>query len=702
MSGGELSLKITAEEAEVLKALARVEQAQDDITGAAKRMYEGTRQAAGEARAMAREAARITEANQTPLERFNSKLMRTSELYKAGKIDAETYSREVERLKRDYENAEDAIKGVGEAQGKAFGGDAIGEIENYITKTASLAAAVGFAKEAFDEMSEASERAAGSRREAEGGISSLAELAGGDRQRMAELAGEAREIYREGGAKSLDEAGKLAFQLESAGAMGERQFFSRLQGIDDPVEMARAAGVMRSAMGEAEAGSFQAIVSKGLAAAGPVPGVTAAQMLQGAAAAAPNARALEISDEELMAATSIVAQSSGSASQAGTQVRALLQAVTTRGIGEQFKGQGLESMVEAIRGQGMGEADLIKYLGSSEAYAAYSQLRPEAYRERLEVVRRGQRENLAGRTIEAAEAIPEVRLARQERMAAAEEDLARDREALMNMQANQIVAGEKQRLLEASGGSWLGRARAALTGMAAGGFRKLYGDEGFVETFENVNTLRRQTTGQSELMPRAEESFEVQRNLYEATEGRKGIGFVPLPARAPPPPGEQAAAAPVDQAARAPLAEAVAKPQVFGPARPQPGTPKPVPPSDGATAWDAMYGQPDAWDREVGAMRMRQPGGRVGMGFPVEEIEQQRRQFEAASQFAPELIQVGAPAVDVRMEAPADATGEQMVQLMEQFVHESRRHTELIKAQGEKLEQLRRPAGPLTSPDRDR
>lgn len=90
------------------------------------------------------------------------------------------------------------------------------------------------------------------------------------------------------------------------------------------------------------------------------------------------------------------------------------------------------------------------------------------------------------------------------------------------------------------------------------------------------------------------------------------------------------------------------------------------------------------------------------MGFPVEEIEQQRRQFEAASQFAPELIQVGAPAVDVRMEAPADATGEQMVQLMEQFVHESRRHTELIKAQGEKLEQLRRPAGPLTSPDRDR
>lgn len=101
-SGGQIALRITAEEAQALAALGRLVQAQDSATAATKRYSEANRQAAAEARAMDRDAGKIREAYATPVEQFQQRLARLKQLREADKINEQQYARAKEDASRTY------------------------------------------------------------------------------------------------------------------------------------------------------------------------------------------------------------------------------------------------------------------------------------------------------------------------------------------------------------------------------------------------------------------------------------------------------------------------------------------------------------------------------------------------------------------------------------------------------------------------
>lgn len=300
------------------------------------------------------------------------------------------------KVKRSAKGAGDEAGKAGKKQKDLTGSASIRDLGLVAGGYAAIAKAIQLATAALEEQERIKDQAAREGRAASGGLASLAQLANNPTQ-YAKLTAAARQTFREGGGKDLNAAADLVFSLESAGALGERKFFSALgasQVVADPAKLAAATATLQTAFGEGETGSLRALASKGFGASAFAPS-TVEQLLESSARGAGSARALGVSDEELLAAVAIAAKGSGSAEQGGTQVAALLRALDAKGG---FTGQSLEASLDAVAAKGLEGEGLQKFFGTSEAVQAYRVLglQREGYRSALRGVRSAEAGDLAG------------------------------------------------------------------------------------------------------------------------------------------------------------------------------------------------------------------------------------------------------------------------------------------------------------------
>ncbi len=383
----QLTIVMSAEEARLWQSITSTVSKMAQMEKGFSKISNEARQAAKANQELERSAKRVFDETRTPQERHHAKLRELGTLLAQNKISQETFGRAVKQSQLHLDAA-------GSAAVKAFGAAALAQLSSYALGMVSIGAAVGTVTAGIKAMQKAAEDAASKQREAKFSLGSLAQVAdkpgkGPDTYEKLKAAGE--EMFRAGGAESLEEGYRQVFDIKSAGQMEDLPLFTRLKQsrmIQQPGVTAKAASTLQTSMGKEQTGGLKQMVSKGLAAAVIAPG-TAEDVLQAAAQAAPSAAELKLSDEELLSATAIVAKATGDTQEAGTRIESLLKGLekiaspTTmeqmRGIvpgrpdirfGE-MKGKNLQAMLKEVESKNLGAGDLQELFGRKEAVQAY-------------------------------------------------------------------------------------------------------------------------------------------------------------------------------------------------------------------------------------------------------------------------------------------------------------------------------------------
>jgi len=383
-----------------------------------KRELTATKALTTEQRNLARAAKRVYDDTRSPMEQYRSRLQRLRRLTREAGMTQDTYRRAVGKLKAEY-------RGAGQAGKSAFGARALADLQGYAMGFVGVSGAVALVTQALREQQQAREEIAQKQREASFNMGSLAQLAKGDPAKMAQLEQTAMDIRRAGGARTMQEAGRVAFQLGSADALGEAGFVSRLAtvaGEEGVGSMIGKAGKLQAALGKKETGTFKQIFSKATAAAAPVTDVGMADILQATAKAGGPAKAMGMSDEELFAAVSMVSQVY-SPDEASTAVSRMLDKLAVKGYSEKFKGQPVANILESIRAQNLSPADLQKLL-DVRGLRAYRLLEPGALRARQAEIEEGQRTGAIEKTIAIGEGSRLVKAARERERAEGQKEVA--------------------------------------------------------------------------------------------------------------------------------------------------------------------------------------------------------------------------------------------------------------------------------------
>jgi len=435
---GQALAKAEAEKAEAIRrntganqeAVGAAREASRQKQEALRREQEIRRRVARQREAMHRRGQQITRENMTAQERYNSKLRELRTLLRAGMITQQDYSRAAGRARRELE-------GVEAAGEKAFGADALSKVGQFAASFASVTVAIGGITTALREMEqvrrEAGQRLAQSRID----IGSLAQLARTPEE-MQKLVQMAQRVRASGGAASDAEAAQLVFSLVSAGAKGQVDLFSQMGAtglLPEPAKMAKASKTLLTSMGEAETGGMRAIVSKAFGASAASP-ARAEELLEAASRAAGSAKALGLTDEELLAATALTATSTGSAEMGGTQVAALLKSIEKQ-RGE-IGGESLQAMVASIDAKQLGGEELFKFFGRQEAVQAYRVLRDNAgqLQEQIAAVQQAEQQDLTGTMLKLSDAVPALRAARLAAQAKGQREVGEQQMATMNQVAD--------------------------------------------------------------------------------------------------------------------------------------------------------------------------------------------------------------------------------------------------------------------------
>jgi hypothetical protein len=225
-----------------------------------------------------------------------------------------------------------------------------------------------------DQAKQAAERG----KDSEAGFGKLVQLAGNEEQ-LNQYLGQAKQVFADGAAKTMNEAMNMVFDVQSASQGESLQTFIDLgsRGISqNPAALASAAKTIIDAMGADETGSARDISSKGFAASA-VAKSTVEEILQASAKPGGSASRLGISDEQVMASIATTSAAAGSASEAGTQIAALLKAVEKQDAFD-LKADNLPDIIAKITaaqkqsGKSLFDADL---LGRAEAVSGYDFLR---------------------------------------------------------------------------------------------------------------------------------------------------------------------------------------------------------------------------------------------------------------------------------------------------------------------------------------
>ena len=318
---GDIAYKLTADEAQALQAVSRLSREFGLNETAIKKAVEATKDLDRTQQQMGREAARVFEQTRTPLEAQLGQLQKLDELYKANKIDAETYGRAAEQTAQ--KQAED-YKKVADAQKPAFGEQAKASLQQYANAATLVENAIGAINERLKAAIELQKQAASSDRSAEMSEGSLAEVADGDPEKYQQLLATSRGIAAKSGMKR-EQAAALTFAAESAGNLDEVGTFADLyqQGVvQDPEALMRATKTIQTATGEENSGSLRDITSQ-LLAAGHYSPQKIAQLGPAAANAGVNARDAGVTEQELLAAVAVESKATGSADLAATMQKSL-------------------------------------------------------------------------------------------------------------------------------------------------------------------------------------------------------------------------------------------------------------------------------------------------------------------------------------------------------------------------------------------
>lgn len=220
------------------------------------------------------------------------------------------------------------------------------------------------------------------------GLESLGQLAGGDQARMGQLMGHVRRVYPTVGGPDMNAAARLVNDVVAAGFEDEgtidlaAQLHHTLGG--EAGKAATGIAGLQKSMGIGETGDFRLLMAKAVEAAKTAPGGVP-EVLKYVAKSGGTARALGVSDEELFAAFATTAASASNPEMGGTQLSALLTKFAahgrTGGIMENV-GRISREGVPVTEGSGRNARtrmsreiqDVTKWLGSDEAFRAYSAL----------------------------------------------------------------------------------------------------------------------------------------------------------------------------------------------------------------------------------------------------------------------------------------------------------------------------------------
>lgn len=292
----------------------------------------------------------------------------------------------------------------------------------------SLNTLITMAVKLLNEQREASEAAGRALRQSEFKQAQLVQLVTGatPEERAAnfkQLTDTSESMHAAGVGRSVDEAADVLFNLMSAGVGDELDTFTDLAATGvggdaaSVADLAKGVATLVTTLGQDETGSARSLVGKALAAAEIAPG-TVSQVMSAAARGGGTAKALGLSDEELLAATALVSASTGSTEMGGTQVASLLKSLDKKG---EFQGKSLADSVAAIDAMNLSGEQLFEYLGTSEAVGAYRTLSSNRaqYDETLAKVNAAATGDRVGEAIAALESDPEIASARAARIAEA-------------------------------------------------------------------------------------------------------------------------------------------------------------------------------------------------------------------------------------------------------------------------------------------
>jgi len=383
---------------------------------------------------LAKQAKRIREQATTAQDKYNLRLKTAKTLLDQQKITQREYASEVKRAKQQLDAA-------GRSGKNAFGPQALSQVMSMATGFLSVSAAIGTMTSALREADAVRQRAASEAKQSRMGMGALAQLAIDDQGRAdpakyAFLKAQAEELFASGGAENRDAAARTVFSLASAGALEDLPLFGGMRSsgvVESPDVLAGSARAIITTMGREETGGFRELSSKALAAS-LVAQSTADEMMQAAAGAGGSAKALGLTDEEVLAAVGMTSAATGVAAEGGTQIEALLDVLEKRsgstfaGHKLNFKNQPLLESLQQIEAMDLKDAEFVKFFGKRYGRAAYRTLSTNIpkYQETLQSVRQAETTDLIGQVMTLPQTDPEMEAARQAQKASARESISTD------------------------------------------------------------------------------------------------------------------------------------------------------------------------------------------------------------------------------------------------------------------------------------
>jgi len=345
---------------QVDKGLASAEKSAEKLTAASKKVEES----------LQRQAQRIKELVD-PQERYNRKVQELQQHLQSQRLTQD----QVTAATAKYRAEQEATVGPGP----------ISKVMMLAASYLSVQQAISLGTQALRENAAEREKAAQQAIRSRAGLGSLSQLAANEGNTPAErqaanarLIAEARGMVAKGAAVDENEAGALLFQLAGAGLNErDRGFAANIRAAGTLTNVGGAAeaySALKTALGEGEVGTFREFMSKSLKAAGPAPG-SFEQLPIAAAASGGSAKALGVSDEFLLAATTILGKSSGSIEEGGTQLAAFLRQTEKSGL-KGIDGVGGMAIIDRIASLPEARQGLGGVLGDrSEAVQAFRTLR---------------------------------------------------------------------------------------------------------------------------------------------------------------------------------------------------------------------------------------------------------------------------------------------------------------------------------------
>lgn len=317
----------------------------------------------------AEKAARRFAEMADPTRKYERQLANVAKAVKEGGLALD----DAKRVAAQYGDRLDRVSMKGK---QAFGPQLLGGMFAAVQHQVSLNNALEAGNQLLAEEKRLREQAKMSVKSAAQSLAELAQLAaaGGSTQserekRYGSFVVESLGYYGRGGAGSIDAAAQDVYRLDSAGlSRADRDFARDLKAsgaIANVGALAESYSAIKTNL--PSVGDFDDFTDRALQAASVAP-AQAPEIPLAASKAAGSAKSLGIGDTFLLAAAGVLAKSTGSAEQGGTQLAALLKSVESRAVVADPTLRGLSGLglVGEIKSRDLDRAGLVNLLGDDQ------------------------------------------------------------------------------------------------------------------------------------------------------------------------------------------------------------------------------------------------------------------------------------------------------------------------------------------------